>query len=612
MAKSKKKKLLNLASSMDILGLDSSDDIDNETSEDTEPQEEGLSKNSIIAKRPDILEMRYHGRKIPLADDGFKKNDDYNRSEDALQAFYKRTKTEEFLKILSGGKIVKFEFGHMLDGYRVNTDDNDENPVIKRFSKAEITKKSFINNINLSVRYINYFITYFDDDDELMAAYFQFMMQLHFVKVKMPVETFIDQIYGLIATPTMVEKVIRMVEYNTDESLIKKSDQKYDESIQLTVEHLKAIMGVSCFHKFIIPIVSHYYTVRQDEVKAAGMTDKDLYYQVFQTFVPLFDDYYDIRLYEKLYHTATTRISKTENQESPMWKRRERFGVTPASFTNDLIRGFLCDISQKVVFSQSAIIYIHVCFDMAIKNELIQPDKYEMSDMKMDASDSVNEIYSRWDRWQTGCTYNSEKDRLRAYVSITDMIWRMGLDVGLNFYHFENDDPDDVSPDPAVQAEYDFYKKHIVYPLANTQTYLIQLYCYKQLSCTKDVDMMKPEDIIKLIMIMKRDLRSRNFSYIPFFISGTLQSGSASSASRSHGRKQLERMFTSHPLYEDWKNQFEDTEGLLSMDRFYGEMKTFVYCPVRAVEYDSEMDGLTLKPTDILVGDEWARFMTEL
>ena len=618
MAKSKSNKTKtkfpsdSLTSTFGSLFADEDDDnnADNDLAYQKGDEQDGGSDEepkSILERHPDILEMRFNGRKIPKVDDGFAKND---LTDDALKRFYHNARVDEFLKFVSsnGKRMIKFEFGKMLDGYAIDTDDKDENQIIRTFSYAEITKKSFINNMNISIRYINYFITYFDDDDELMAAYLEFMMQLHYNKLNMSVESFINTIYALIATPSMVQKVIRMVEYNTDESLVKKTDEKYDESIQLTVEHLKAIMGVSCFHKFIIPIVSHYYAIRQNEVKAAGMTDKDLYFQVFLAFVPLFDDYYGIRLYEKLYHTATTRISKTTNNDSAMWKRRERFGVTQTSFTNELMRGFLLDISQKMVFNQSPIIFLHVCFDKSIKNELIQPDKFDMSDMKMESSDSVNEIYSRFDRWQTSCTANSERDRLRAYVSIRDMIWRLGNEYGLRFHRHEYNNPDTVSDDPEVQAEYNFYLKHITRPLNETQDYIIRHYCSKELNAANDVQMMKIEDKIQIIMIMKRDLRARNYSYIPFFISSKI----IPETSRRYSNNTLKKMIMSHPLYDDMVDQFKDAGKLINEAKFLGEMKTLISCSLNVVEYDNELDGRLMHPTDIIVSDEWCRFIYEL
>lgn len=612
MAKGKKKRIIT---ALDIgLGMPA----DDPNSDESVKQKEVGDNSSVVnieltesGKLPaDILAKRFKERKIPKVDEGFKtSNKKEDLSYERLQQFYRDTRVDEYVKPVNGGKYIHFEFGKMLDGYRLFTDDKDENEIIRKLSYAEITKKSFINNINLTLRYINYFITYFDDDDELMHAYFNFMLQLHLDKVDIPLESFIDSIYSILATPSMVEKVIRMVEYNTDETLVKKSDNKFDESIQLTVEHLKAIMGISCFHRFVIPIVSHYYTIRRKEVDAAGLTDKELYFQVFQTFMPLFDDYYNIRLYEKLYHTATTRISKTENAEATMWKRRERFGQTPTSFTNELMRDYLNDISQKVVFNQSAIIFLHVCFDKSIKNELIQPDKHEMSDMKMEPSDSVNETISRFDRWQMDRTQHSERDRLRAYASIKDMVWRLGAEQGLRFYKVPDPmNPGAVSPDKDTQAEYEFYLKNAPKPLSDTQLYLIQLYCSRALGAAEDVKMMEYEDLIKMIMIMKRDLRTRNYSYLPFFISGILDPTKA----RKYNRKKVEKLFTSVPMYEDWLEQFSDTISQLNMEKFYGELKTCISCPYTIVEYDSELNGLTANPTDFVIADEWCRFMCEI
>lgn len=559
---------------------------------------------------PDIIERKLREGTIPKVDAGFRTS---NKKEDLslerLHQFYFDARVKEYIRTVNGGRYIKFEFGRMLQGYDVDTDENGENEIIKKLSYAEISKKSFINNMNLTMRYVNYFITYFDPDDELMRACFMIMLQLHLNQVNINPEQFIDMLYSNLATESMIRKVVRMVEYNTDESLIKTSDNSYDESIQLTVEHLKAIMGISCFHRFLIPLVSHYYVIRKDEVDAARLTDKKLYAMIFRSFTGLFDKVYHINLYEKLYHTATTRVSKTENSDAPMWLRRARFGQTPASFVSELMDDYLIDISQKVVFNQSAIVFIHVCFDKSIKNELVQPDKYEMSDMRMEASDSVNETISRFDRWQMDRTSYSERDRLRAYTSIRDMVTRLGAEQGLRFYLIpDQHDLAKVSPDPETQAEYEFYLKHTPRPFSDTQLYLIQLYCAKELKSAADVKMIEYEDLIKMIMIMKRDLRKRNYSNLPFFISSEL----IPTGYKGYTRRKVDKLYTSNPMYKDWVEQFPDTIDQLNMEKFYNELKVVILSPYRIVEYKSELNDVVVTPTELVIVDEWCRFMCEL
>lgn len=555
-----------------------------------------------------ILYNRYDGRRIPKADEGLK-DPDKNVTMDQLKDYYARCHVGEYVKLDPSSKNnrLKFEFGPMLaEEYQINVDENGENEMIRRISYADMNKKSFINKIHNTLRYINYFIEYFDDDDELMNTYFELMFQIMNREINLEPDQFMEYLYSYFTTDSMKEKVIRMVEYNTDETLVK-SDQRYDESIQLTIEHLKAIMAVSCLHKFIIPMVGHYYNMKSRLLEQRGMTEKDLYYYTFASFIPVFDDYYDISLYDKLYHTATTRVKKTVNQESPMWSRRFHFGTTPTSFTHKLMKDFLIDISQKSVFCKSAIVFIHVCFDNSISNELKQPDKCELTDMDMEASDSVNERISRFDRWQMDRTFHSQKDRVRAYVSIRDAIHYMGRPFGLDFKRMESTQPNDIKKTQALRDEYEFYLNRIG-TLEDSQLYLIHQYYCSKIGCSEEAKMPETQDLIKLVMIMKRDFEARNYKYLRFFISGKLQVGS----SLPYNKRKLERLFTNDPCYEDWISQYPDRKAF-NMDRFYKEIAPIVYCPIEIVDYEeSEYDGKIYIPEDTLVSGEIIRFLNSI
>ena len=119
---------------------------------------------------------------------------------------------------------------------------------------------------------------------------------------------------------------------------------------------------------------------------------------------------------------------------------------------------------------------------------------------------------------------------------------------------------------------------------------------------------MKIEDKIQIIMIMKRDLRARNYSYIPFFISSKI----IPETSRRYSNNTLKKMIMSHPLYDDMVDQFKDAGKLINEAKFLGEMKTLISCSLNVVEYDNELDGRLMHPTDIIVSDEWCRFIYEL
>lgn len=572
-----------------------------------------------------ILTQRLEDRVIPKVDDGIKDKDLKNPPPDVVAKWYREAHVAEYVHmeqvtnrdgITFTTKRVQFEFSRMLRGYRDNMDERGVNPVIERLSFATMNKISFINNIANPLRYINYFIEYFDDDDELMRAYFHIMFQIMLDDMELDPISFVETVHAAFTTDSMVEKLVRMIEHNTDVTLVKKADRVYDESIQLTIEHLKAIMGVSCLHKFAIPIVSHYYNTRTRLLDRAGMSDKDLYYSVFMSFLSVFDETYDINLHNKLYHTSTTRITKTTNQESGMWDRRKRLGTTPVSYTNELMRDFVIDISQKAVFAKSAIVFIHVCMDKAIHNTLIQSDKFDYMDLAMEASDSVNETMSRFDQIMRDKSLNSQLDQFRARVSNEDAIIRFGWEVGYDFswmYKLQGVKKGrkilKAIKDPELYEEYQYYLKNIHRPLNDTQVYFMKLWYSSLVRNTVDGNSVEFPDMVKIIMIMKRSLRRMNYSYFPFFLSGKVDAA----AGRKYNKRKIEKLIQAHPLYDDLVAMYSNAEGYMNWDKVLAEIKTFVACPIKVIDYDyPEREGKLMRPTELNAVDEVMRFMYQL
>lgn len=574
------------------------------------------SEVTIHGKEEDnelILLQRLRERVIPKVDDFIKDRDLKNPPMDVIENWYRSTHVGQYLHmervtdsegVTYTTKRIQFEFSRMFDRYRENLDDRGVNPSIAKLSFASLKKISFINNIQNPLRYINYFIEYFDDDDELMWAYLNLMHQIMQKDVDFDPVTFIENAHSLLTTDSMIEKVTRMVEYNADASLIKKADRAYDESIQLTVEHLKAIMGVSCLHKMIIPIVSHYYDTKSKLLAEAGMTDKELYYSVLMSYMSAFDDVYDINLHNKLYHTSTTRITKTTNQESGMWDRRKRLGTTPVSYTNDLMRDYVIDISQKAVFAKSAIVFIHVCMDKAIHNTLIQSDKYDYMDLAMEHSDSVNETMSQFDKVMRDMSHYSQLDQFRSRVSSEDAIVRFGAGLGFDFRGFYM--PEEYRIPKAVRQEYEHYIQNIYRPMNDTQIYFLKLYFANLVENTADCNSLEFPDIVRVLMIMKRELSAAGYTYFPFFLTGKIDV----TAGKKYNKRKIERLVEAHPLYDDLREKFSDAGEYMNWDKTLNDIRTFVACPIRVIDWDHpEIEDKLMTPTELTAVDEVMRFL---
>ena len=526
---------------------------------------------------------------IPKVDDGVK-GTDY----ESLQNFYARCQVNEYVHNAKGGKVLKFEYGDLIKPFL--DEDGEENDFTRAISYAEVGKKSFFKNINSLVRYINYFIEYFDDDMELMQAYFYTMFSIMISKFELPPDDFIDQIRSTFATNSMVNKIVAMIDYNVDASMLKKVDKKYDESIQLTSEHLKAVMGISCIHKFIIPVVSQYIKARHQEMIAGGISEKEMYFRAFTRFIDVFDDIYDINLFNKFYHTATTRISKTKN-EKLMWEHRGFDGVTPAAFAAHLMRDLFVDIAFKAIFSKSAIIFIHVCFDRAIRTELTKKDKYEYSTMEMVASDNRSESMSKWDSFQQNKPGISEKDKYRAGAIIKDFLTRTCNELGID------------RKKKKYIAEFEYYRDHKP-PLDDDQMNLIFLYFARRLGSYNVTSMIDHTDLNWFIMIMKRELRDHNYIYLPFFITAKLEPVN----SKKYIKKRIEKIIAQHPSYEDYLDQYSAAGELLNTDKVFAVIRALVSNRIQIIDYDyQDLEGKFLKDiSDAAAVDEFIRLYTDL
>ncbi len=615
----------------------------------------GKKKKKKIAGLDNLNpELTIQIRQVIPKVDGSLRMTEKNMTDDELQKFYTVNNISQFIKVSrpeGSKKSLKLNFKNQIlsphsDDY---IEDEDPNSTVYKISYIQLSKKSFLNNINNTLRYINYFIQYFDSDETLIYAYVHMMFDImHSSKnvidtksliglddkqktqarreiIIRLVENFETNITAALRNPSIIKDIGKLVEYNIDETMVKKtSNRVYDESIQMTIEHLKAITAVGVIHKFAIPLVNHFYVMNKRFITEIGMTERQLYSRIFRSFVDAFDKMFDVQMYNKIYLCATAKISKTVNKDKAMWARRKRIGVTEVIFANTMLDDYLIDISQKVLFHRSGINYINVCFDHAVRNELLQKDKHDYVDIPMVTNNS-DENMTTFDMFASSKAFYSERDRIQAIVGIEDVINSLGKKYGLNFSEIrkrgekieeyfdavrngEELDPPYSKGIMKEWEEYKYYRDTMPRPLADAQMYIIMLYCSEKLHSAANTDMIRFHDLICMIMIINRDFTSRNFIYLQYFITGTLNTTHASRIIK----KSIENLFVGHGCYSDWEEQFKDTLSILNMDKIYEVLKVIVATPVTIHHFHMrDEEGSTMHPSEIGV-DEFLRFLIQL
>lgn len=107
------------------------------------------------------------------------------------------------------GRLIKIDFSSVF-GERI---EELNIPDIERFL---IKKNSYEANLELVARYINYFIEFYDEDNELLLSYLKlkYLVDNKNKEHKLGVKLMKSYIYNILITPSVVEKIKQMTRDN--------------------------------------------------------------------------------------------------------------------------------------------------------------------------------------------------------------------------------------------------------------------------------------------------------------------------------------------------------------------------------------------------------------
>lgn len=163
------------------------------------------------------------------------------------------------------------------------------------YDRFIISKASYEAQLDVITRYINFFINTYDKDMELMTAYLKLKFSID--KQKMydgsAINGFIDLLYDVMFTPTMVNKIRLMVEENylddieSDDDNKKKylkSEKKHLESLEFTNQHVKVLLAISFGIKIMSPVMFHYTRMNSVDIGKDTYTIYRFYERLFVIF----------------------------------------------------------------------------------------------------------------------------------------------------------------------------------------------------------------------------------------------------------------------------------------------------------------------------------------
>ena len=208
---------------------------------------------------------------------------------------------------------------------------------LKVYNRFLIGKESYINQLDVITAYTNFFINNYDFDNELAMAYLKIKFALDKQKTydATNMNSYIDFIYEVMFTDTMVEKIVRMTEENylddietTSEEKKKylKNEKKHLESLEFTNQHIKILLEISFGMKIMSPALFHYIQLNNIKIEK----DSDIIFKFYQK---LFDLFGYSSTYELCYNNGL--VVKEGIEEAEVMKFVEEHSIEPTFVGKD-------------------------------------------------------------------------------------------------------------------------------------------------------------------------------------------------------------------------------------------------------------------------------------
>lgn len=389
--------------------------------------------------------------------------------------------------------------------------------IIQNFCIFDISKKeAYFKQLDVITKYINYFLKYYDPDQELIMAYLDLKYIIDNPAVtKLKRESMIDLIMDRLFTDSICEKIKKMSQDNyrvdlTSEAKKKRKSSKkeYAPVLQFDEHHAEVLMRISVAIKFAIPIVLHYIKVFK------GKNEAKLH--LYKYFMPLFrkpilND--GVNILGKLRYTIASRVNSYAKPDKPVYDKHEALGSSVVTFIEELFhKNIITDTVFSYQYKGNVISYNSV----VLRYQLAFHSK---EDFKMDflqvSTEKEPEGLSSLDKMEMYTTKIDSFLLLFSKVNIDDTIERIKHRIKMEI----------------DESEIQFYMDN--HDFNNISKELVFYYFAKYFGGFRDLNLIKRRQYVILLIIMKRMLEVDDCMYLDQIVSGCVKGKSSAMVIRN-------------------------------------------------------------------------------
>ena len=469
-----------------------------------------------------------------------------------------------------------------------------ERPTVKEFNCFDISlKEAYYNKLDIISLYINYFLKFYDTDKELLMAYMKLkhMMDVKYVK-NMKRSSMITNIMNILFTDSICEKIKKMsldnyrVDLTTEINKKKSSKKTYAPVLQFNEHHAEILMRLSVAIKFAIPVILHYIKVyyNKDEAKL----------NIYKYFMPLFKNpilIEDVNILGKLHHTISTRVNSYAKPDRSIYGRHEALGSSVETFIEELFhKNLITDTIFSYQFNGNIISYNSVVLRY-------QLSFHSKEDLKMDfllvSTEKEPEGLSGLDKMEMYTTKIDVFLILFSQVNIEDTINRIKSRMKIKI----------------DQDEIDYYKTH--HDFNNLSKELVFYFFAKYFGGFRDLNFIKREQYVMLMIIMKKMLEAKGNLYMNQLITANVKGKSSARIIRNS--KFLDKVMTSSIYEELMKEKYPSLIDEKNNSPVITLLSRLINTNWLCVDYDmQDKFGVDLELDNEILSAEFLKFVNNI
>lgn len=398
------------------------------------------------------------------------------------------------------------------------------------YNEFFVKKNSFERHLVKTAKYLNYFVNKFDTDNELITAYakLKFAVDKYKMYDASNPHAFIDLIYELIFTPTMCEKICRMVDVNYLDDIesgrgkYKAGGNQYTKSLEFTNEHQKILLRISVGMRIVSVIMYHYFTV--NGIKPTELENRQKITIVYDFYHPLFKLLSgEVNMFNKLFVYIQRKVIDSSYHNQKIFTQREILGDD----TYTLIERFI----KTSIITDNMVKYEFNCvWDPRKKKYKENIIGFNKTIMKYQLYYFLKETYGKTLAEATN-TINSEglsgADKMEMNLTKLDIGILNQAELNVEYTMNRIQKQQDV---PLTDEEIQYYRDNH-YP-SDIQVHLVRSHYSRYFSSYREENLLNRKEYNILLLILKKRLLLENGYgsddlgenvYLPYILTGNLE-----------------------------------------------------------------------------------------